>query len=52
VQKLGLRQEGYYQRYLDIGGAWRDHLAFAVTSEEIADRPLLARLQNLPVPPG
>ena len=26
VEKLGLRREGYYERYLDIDGAWRDHV--------------------------
>ena len=29
VDKLGLRREGFYERYLDIDGAWRDHVAFA-----------------------
>ena len=27
VEKLGLRQEGYHERFLDIDGAWRDHLS-------------------------
>jgi len=52
VQKLGLRQEGYHERFLDIDGAWRDHLTFAITAEERVDRPVLSRLPNLPVPPG
>ncbi len=38
VEKLGLRQEGYYERFLDIDGGWRDHLAFAVTVEELGGR--------------
>ena len=50
--KLGLRQEGYFERFLDIDGAWRDHVIFAVTVEELAGRPLLSRLAALPVPPG
>jgi len=52
VEKLGLRQEGYHQRFLDIDGAWRDHLSFAITAEECNERPVLARLASLPVPPG
>ena len=35
VGHLGFRQEGYLVRYLDVGGAWRDHLLFAITAEEV-----------------
>jgi ribosomal-protein-alanine N-acetyltransferase len=52
VEKLGLRREGFYERYLDIDGGWRDHVAFAVTAEEAQDRPLLSRLSALPAPPA
>ncbi|HEX2904643.1 MAG TPA: GNAT family protein [Jatrophihabitans sp.] len=52
VQKLGLRQEGYHERFLDIDGAWRDHLTFAITAEERLDAPVLSRLGSLPPPPG
>lgn len=51
VQKLGLRQEGYYQRFLNINGAWRDHVAFAITAEELGAGTLLSRLARLPVQP-
>jgi [ribosomal protein S5]-alanine N-acetyltransferase len=34
VGHLGFRQEGYLQHYLDVGGAWSDHLLFAVTASE------------------
>lgn len=51
VEKLGLRQEGYYQRFLSINGAWRDHLAFAVTVEELQGASLLSRLVRLPAQP-
>lgn len=44
VQKLGLRYEGLRERYLHIDGAWQDHLAFAVTAEEVPGG-LQARLQ-------
>jgi len=52
VEKLNLRREGYHERYLDIGGAWRDHLSFAITAEEISPGTVLSRLASLPVPPG
>jgi ribosomal-protein-alanine N-acetyltransferase len=52
VEKLGLRREGFYERYLDIDGAWRDHVAFAVTVEELAGGTMLERLPRLPPPPG
>jgi ribosomal-protein-alanine N-acetyltransferase len=51
VEKLGLRREGYYERFLDIDGAWRDHHAFAVTVEELAGQRMLARLPSLPPDP-
>ena len=35
VGHLGLRQEGHLVRYLDINGAWRDHLLYALTVEEV-----------------
>lgn len=37
VRKLGFREEGLRPRYLHIDGAWRDHLTFAVTTEEVPD---------------
>jgi ribosomal-protein-alanine N-acetyltransferase len=48
VDKLGLRREGFYERYLDIDGAWRDHIAFAVTVEELDGHTMLSRLPALP----
>ena len=38
VAHLGFRQEGHLVRYLDINGAWRDHLLYALTVEEVAAR--------------
>jgi ribosomal-protein-alanine N-acetyltransferase len=52
VEKLGLRREGYHERFLDIDGGWRDHISFAITTEEILGAPVLSRLAALPVPPG
>ncbi len=52
VEKLGLRQEGYHERFLDIDGGWRDHLSYAITAEETFTGTTLSRLSALPVPPG
>ncbi len=52
VEKLGLRREGFYERFLDIDGAWRDHVAFAVTVEELGGRRMLSRLAGLPPEPS
>ncbi|MGW7531647.1 GNAT family N-acetyltransferase [Amycolatopsis sp. NPDC054798] len=43
LSKAGYRQEGLFERYLDVAGAWRDHLCFAVTKEETGDG-LVSRL--------
>ncbi|MFL6140392.1 MAG: GNAT family N-acetyltransferase [Labedaea sp.] len=43
LQKLGFRQEGVFERYLDVAGAWRDHLCFALTTEDIPNG-LVSRL--------
>jgi [ribosomal protein S5]-alanine N-acetyltransferase len=51
VEKLGLRREGYFERFLDIDGAWRDHIAFAITVEELGGRSLQSRLRSLPPMP-
>lgn len=34
VEKLGLREEGLAQRYLQINGVWEDHIRYAITAEE------------------
>jgi ribosomal-protein-alanine N-acetyltransferase len=34
VDKLGLREEGVAQRYLEINGTWEDHVRYAITAEE------------------
>lgn len=52
VAKLGLRREGFYERFLDIDGAWRDHLAYAVTVEELNGRSMVSRLAALPPEPA
>jgi [ribosomal protein S5]-alanine N-acetyltransferase len=48
VEKLGFREEAYHQRYMHIDGNWRDHLGYALTSEEIAaEGGLLARWRRV-----
>lgn len=35
LAKAGFREEGLLKRYLDVDGAWRDHLLVALTIEEV-----------------
>ncbi|HYZ37889.1 MAG TPA: GNAT family protein [Pseudonocardiaceae bacterium] len=35
LAKLGFRDEGLLQRYLEVDGAWRDHRLLAVTRDEV-----------------
>ena len=35
LAKVGFREEGLLQRYLDVDGGWRDHLLLALTVEEV-----------------
>lgn len=34
VEKVGLREEGVAERYLEINGVWEDHVRYALTREE------------------
>jgi ribosomal-protein-alanine N-acetyltransferase len=44
VEKLGFREESYHARYLHIDGAWRDHVGYAITTEDVqAEGGLMAR---------
>ena len=38
VEKLAIRSEGVAQRYLEINGAWEDHVRYAITTEEWVER--------------
>jgi [ribosomal protein S5]-alanine N-acetyltransferase len=35
VEKLGFRDEGLRRRFLHIDGEWRDHLCYALTTEDV-----------------
>jgi [ribosomal protein S5]-alanine N-acetyltransferase len=50
VEKLGFRDEGLRERYLHIDGAWRDHLSFALTTEDLASESLLDRWHRVRPP--
>ncbi len=43
VERLGFRREGLFRRYLDIDGAWRDHVSYALLAEDVPDG-VLARI--------
>ena len=48
VEKLGFREEAYHARYLHIDGAWRDHVGYALTTEDVrAEGGLMARWNRL-----
>ena len=38
AEKLGLRNEGTAQRFLQIQGAYEDHIRYAITVEEWRER--------------
>ena len=38
IEKLDLRDEGVAVRYLAINGRWEDHIRYALTAEEWAER--------------
>ncbi len=48
VEKLGFREEAYHAKYLHIDGAWRDHVGYALTTEDVsAEGGLLARWHRI-----
>jgi ribosomal-protein-alanine N-acetyltransferase len=47
AEKLGFREEAYHPRYLHIDGAWRDHVGYAMTAEDVYPDGLLTRWHRL-----
>jgi [ribosomal protein S5]-alanine N-acetyltransferase len=47
VRKLGFREEGRRPHYLHIAGDWREHVAFALTTEDLAGETFRQRLERL-----
>lgn len=45
ARKLGFREEGRAERFLWIDGGWRDHVIFALTTEDLPDG-LLSRWRS------
>ncbi len=43
LRHCGFREEGLLRRYLDVDGAWRDHLLVGITAEELSG-PVVERL--------
>jgi len=43
--KLGFREEGLFRRYLNVEGAWRDHLCYALTTEDVAEGAVVRLLR-------
>ena len=35
LRNVGFREEGLLRRYLDVDGAWRDHMLVGLTVEEV-----------------
>lgn len=35
LHKVGFRDEGLLERYMDVNGSWRDHILLALTVEEL-----------------
>ena len=43
-RKLGLREEGYRERYMNIAGQWADHVSFAMDAESLPEGGMLTSL--------
>lgn len=43
VEKLNFRREGFHERFMHVDGAWRDHVSYALTVEDLPRGGLSAR---------
>ena len=43
-RKLGLREEGYRERYMNIAGQWADHVSFAMDAESLPEGGMVPSL--------
>jgi ribosomal-protein-alanine N-acetyltransferase len=48
VERLGFSREGLLRRYLDIDGAWRDHLAYALLADDLPAGALARWQERIP----
>lgn len=46
LAKVGFREEGLLRRYLEVDGAWRDHLLVALTVEEMRGSAMSALVRS------
>lgn len=46
LAKVGFREEGLLRRYLEVDGAWRDHLLVALTVEEMGGSAVAALVRS------
>jgi [ribosomal protein S5]-alanine N-acetyltransferase len=51
VEKLGFREEGIRLREVHIDGAWRDHICYAITVEDVPEGMLARWRHSLAVSP-
>ena len=43
LERNGFQREGYARGYLQIDGAWRDHVLFALVESDLPARPTASR---------
>ena len=48
VERLGFSREGLLRRYLDIDGAWRDHIAYALLADDLPAGALARWQERVP----